>query len=84
MDKKDFKFNNERFSFSQKIKKQILTEISNGMKAKDAFEKYFKEDISKYSNDKKYISTKKPSQLREGFLVFLFLISILFNEFFCL
>ncbi|MBE7707158.1 MAG: hypothetical protein E7Z88_00455 [Cyanobacteria bacterium SIG27] len=56
MKKQDVKLNNQRVSFSKKIKRKILLELAKGKKPKDVLLEYAFNSLSNITNDEKYSS----------------------------
>ena len=56
MSKKDVNLNNERVSFSKRIKRKILLEVAKGEKPKDVFLKYAFSSLDEITTDEKYVA----------------------------
>lgn len=56
MNKKEVKLNNQRVSFSRKIKRKILLEVAKGKSPQEALLMYAFDSIEEISKDKKYAS----------------------------
>ena len=56
MSKYDVNLNNERVSFSKRIKRKILLEVAKGAKPKDVFLRYVFSSFDKITTDEKYVA----------------------------
>lgn len=56
MEKQDVKLNNQRVSFSKKIKRKILLELAKGKRPQDILLEYAFVSLSNITQDKKYSS----------------------------
>ena len=56
MGKKDVNLNTQRVSFSKRIKRKILLEVSKGRKPQDVFLQYAFDSFDEITSDKKYVA----------------------------
>ncbi|MBQ7286763.1 MAG: hypothetical protein IJW73_03275, partial [Candidatus Gastranaerophilales bacterium] len=56
MAKKDVNLNTQRVSFSKRIKRKILLEVSKGRKPQEVFLEYAFDSFDEITKDKKYVA----------------------------
>ena len=56
MSKKDVNLNSQRVSFSKRIKRKILLEVSKGRKPQEVFLEYAFDSFDEITSDKKYVA----------------------------